>query len=236
MKAPAITLAGEARLGGARLFGQLCLEIPAARWTCLLGASGVGKSTVLRLIAGLSAGVTFDGHISCSDELPAAGRTILMEQADMLLPWASVLDNVVLGERLRGERADIKRAAGLISEVGLSGLERRLPSELSGGQRQRVALARTLAEDRPIVLLDEPFSALDPSTRRQMQDLALRLLSGRTVVLVTHDPIEAARLGDVVVVMTEGGAVPVDHEGLTGDEHPQARATRLIGQMAQLIG
>ena len=155
-----------------------------------------------------------------------------MQQADLLLPWASVIANVTIGARLRGERPDMARAAELIREVGLAGLEHRRPSELSGGQRQRVALARTLAEDRPVVLLDEPFSALDPRTRRQMQDLALRLLAGRTVVLVTHDPIEAARLGDEIVVMTatDAAAVPLPQAG-EGEDRTAERAGLLMRRM-----
>ena len=202
MKAPAISLQGAARIGGERIFGPLGLFIPAGGWTSLLGASGSGKSTLLRLLAGLSEGIDFQGSISCDDGLPLPGRTILMQQSDLLLPWASVIANVTIGAKLRGERPDMARAGELIREVGLAGLEHRRPGELSGGQRQRVALARTLAEDRPVVLLDEPFSALDPHTRRQMQDLTRRLMEGRTVVLVTHDLIEAARLGDSVVVMS----------------------------------
>ena len=202
MKAPAISLQGAAQIGGERIFGPFGLSIPAGGWTSLLGASGSGKSTLLRLLAGLNEGIDFQGSISCDDGQPLPGRTILMQQSDLLLPWGSVIANVTIGARLRGERPDMARAGQLIREVGLAGLEHRRPGELSGGQRQRVALARTLAEDRPVVLLDEPFSALDPHTRRQMQDLTRRLMEGRTVVLVTHDLIEAARLGDGVVVMS----------------------------------
>ena len=93
----------------------------------------------------------------------------------------------------------------MIAAVGLEGLEDRLPAQLSGGQRQRAALARTLAEDRPLVLLDEPFSALDARLRLQIGDMAARLLQGTTVLMVTHDPAEAARLGDRILVMTPAG-------------------------------
>ncbi len=209
MRAPAIIIEGSARIGDEHIFGPLRLNIGAGSWTALLGASGVGKSTLLRLLAGLSDGIAFEGRIACDDGEPLDRRTILMQQADLLLPWATVRDNVTIGARLRGARADTKHADALIAQVGLAGLEHRKPSELSGGQRQRVALARTLAEDRPVVLLDEPFSALDPKTRRQMQDLALKLLSGRTVVLVTHDPIEAARLGDAISLMLPEGVEDV---------------------------
>ncbi len=232
MRAPGITIEGAARIGDEPVFGPLRVAIPAARWTSLLGASGAGKSTLLRLLAGLGEGIGFRGSITCDDGQPLAARTILMQQADLLLPWASVIANVTIGARLRGERPDMARAAELIREVGLAGLEHRRPSELSGGQRQRVALARTLAEDRPVVLLDEPFSALDPRTRRQMQDLALRLLAGRTVVLVTHDPIEAARLGDEIVVMTatDAAAVPLPQAG-EGEDRTAERAGLLMRRM-----
>ena len=205
MKAPAITLKGSASYGAVPVFGPLKFEALAGGWTCLLGSSGVGKSTILRLLAGLDAGVHFDGEISCSDGGALAPRASLMLQSDMLLPWLTVLQNITLGARLRGEKADLNRAGQLLSDVGLSGFAQRMPHTLSGGQRQRVALARTLMEDRPVMLLDEPFSALDAKNRAAMQELAARLFAGRTVVLVTHDPYEAARLGKQVVVMTKAG-------------------------------
>ncbi len=128
------------------------------------------------------------------------GRIALMAQQDLLLPWLSVRDNVLLGHRLRGaSRAELRRlrepAAALLARVGLERDADRLPGTLSGGMRQRAALARTLMEDRPIVLMDEPFSALDVVTRHRLQDLAAELLVGRTVLLVTHNPLEALRLG-----------------------------------------
>jgi putative hydroxymethylpyrimidine transport system ATP-binding protein len=125
-----------------------------------------------------------------------------MSQRDDLLPWLSVLDNVTLGARLRGERADREQAMDLLAQVGLVPQMDQLPATLSGGQRQRAALARTLMEDRPVVLMDEPFSALDAITRARLQVLAAHLLAGRTVLLVTHDPLEALRLGHGIQVMT----------------------------------
>ena len=180
------------------LFAPLDLMLPAGGVTCLLGASGVGKSTLLRLLAGLPTGVAFDGRVAT---LPAA----LMGQDPALFPWLTVVQNIGLGARLRGEPADAARTATLIAAVGLEGFAARLPAQLSGGQRQRVALARTLAEDRPLVLLDEPFSALDARLRLMIGDMAVRLLAGRTVLIVTHDPGEAARLGDRIVLMTPAG-------------------------------
>ncbi len=221
----AARLQGRAWVGEAPLFAPVDLVLDSRGWTCLLGPSGVGKSTMLRLIAGLETGVRFEGHITRRQ--PVA----LMAQDPGLIPWLDVTDNVTLGARLRGtlphsfmskypggrsgrpveglaERGaepPATRAAGLIAAVGLADRAHHRPDSLSGGQRQRAALARTLFEDRPLVLLDEPFSALDARTRAQMQDLSARLLADRTVLLVTHDPAEAARLGDRILLLREEG-------------------------------
>lgn len=203
--APGIAFSGSAVLEGRTLFGPFDFTIAPGAWTCLLGPSGIGKSTILRLIAGLETGATFTGEISADDGGPLAGRIAYMAQSDLLLPWLDVTGNVALGARLRGERADPDQVSKVIAEVGLAADAHKRPRHLSGGMRQRVALARTLIEDRPLVLLDEPFSALDARTRAEMQELAFRLLAGRTVLLVTHDPAEAARLGSSIYAMTEGG-------------------------------
>lgn len=189
------------------------LQCEAGQWTVLLGASGVGKSTLLRVLAGLPVHWQFDGDITASDGVALAARVVMMMQQDLLLPWSSVSDNVALGARLRGERVDRDRVAELIDRVGLREHAGKRPGQLSGGQRQRVALARTLMEDRPVVLLDEPFSALDARTRSEMQDLAVELLHGRTVLLVTHDPAEAARLGQRIVLLKPGTAEDIPCPG-----------------------
>nr|WP_174823714.1 ABC transporter ATP-binding protein [Ruegeria arenilitoris] len=202
-KAPSLTISGAAKIRGAPLFGTLNLTLAAGQWNCLLGASGVGKTTVLRLIAGLATKAKFSGQITAGDEQPISGRVAYMAQNDLLLPWATVTQNVSLGARLRGEKPDSDRQDHLIKRMGLQDHRNKKPGALSGGQRQRVALARTLMEDCPFVLLDEPFSALDARTRADMQDLASEALQGRTVLLVTHDPGEASRLGHSITVMTE---------------------------------
>ncbi len=203
--APGVRLAGKAEIGERALFSGFSLDVAPGQWTCLLGASGVGKSTVLRLIAGLETGAEFSGDIAASDEAPIEQRIAYMAQSDLLLPWATALDNVTLGARLRGDAPDKDRAMALIGRVGLTDHAHKKPSALSGGERQRIALARTLMEDRPLILLDEPFSALDARTRAEMQELAAELLAGRTVLLVTHDPAEAARMGHCIYVMTSAG-------------------------------
>ena len=178
------------------LFDDFSFSIAAGAWTCLLGPSGCGKSTLLRLISGsltraASGRIEFDGRVR------RRGQASWMAQKDLLLPWLSVLNNVLLGVRLRGTLHDghRQRALALLQTVGLADYGQALPAALSGGMRQRVALLRTLMEQRPVILMDEPFSALDALTRLKLQNLAAELVNGATVLLVTHDPWEALRLG-----------------------------------------
>jgi len=223
---------------GAKLFDGLDLHLAAGRTMCLLGPSGVGKSTLLRLIAGLVPGEP-GTRIEAGDGRPLEGRIAWMAQQDLLCPWLDVRGNVLLGSRLRGEPADAARADALLDAVGLSDKAGAMPATLSGGQRQRAALARTLMEDRPLVLMDEPFGALDTITRWRLQELAATLLAGRTVVLVTHDPREALRIGHEIRVVAGSPArlgAPLRPSGVVPRplEAPDLLAleTRLIGELA----
>ena len=198
-----IRITGDLILDGRVLLPHLALDCPPGRWTALMGPSGVGKSTLGRIVAGLPVAARLAGAAD------VAGPVTLMGQQDQLLPWADALANVTIGARLRGQAPDRARARALLADLGLAGLETRRPAQLSGGQRQRVALARTLIEDRPVVVLDEPFSALDAATRAQMQDLAARHLAGRTVILITHDPLEAARLCHAAFLLGARGTRPL---------------------------
>ena len=224
--APSITLNGTANIGGATLFSSLDLTLPAGKWTCLLGGSGVGKSTILRLIAGLYTGAEFKGKITSNEISNIPQNIAYMAQDDLLLPWATVTENIALGAKLRGEHIDRARIADLLDRVKLSAHADKKPKALSGGQRQRVALARLLMEDRPITLLDEPFSALDAQTRAQMQSLAVKLLNGRTVLMVTHDPAEAARLGLKIAILTPNG--------LSDFKAPQSKIPREVDAKSTL--
>ena len=180
------------------IFNQLTLTLQAGKWSCLLGQSGVGKSSLLRAIAGLEDDWLLDGNVS----FDTGNRDVAyMGQKAFLMPWLSILENVMLGNILRGEPRDENRARDLLSKVGLASYEDHKPAQLSGGMQQRVVLARTLMEERPTVLMDEPFSALDAVTRHDLQALTYELLKDRTVLLVTHDPLEALRLGDVIYVL-----------------------------------
>jgi ABC-type nitrate/sulfonate/bicarbonate transport system ATPase subunit len=196
------------------------LTIPARELACIVGPSGCGKTTVLKILAGLVAPdagrVSIDGRPVTG---PGPDRAMVFQQA-ALLPWADVLTSVAFGLKLRGvpkaEREDIAR--GLIGTVGLEGFERHYPHQLSGGMQQRVGLARALAVDPEILLMDEPFASVDAQTRRALQDVLLGLHAStrKTVVFVTHDIDEAVRLGDRVLLMSprpgrirEAVAVPV---------------------------
>ena len=165
-------------------------------WTCLLGASGCGKSTLLRLIGRLKTVAQLRGKVAAPQAIG------WMAQDDLLLERFTVLENVRLLTHLTGTAISRENALELLKAVALEDKANHYPSELSGGQRQRVALARTLSDEAKIVLLDEPFSALDPITRLSMQKLAYETLRDRIVILVTHDPTEALRLGDQILLVS----------------------------------
>jgi len=188
------------RFGALTIFENLNFEVTGGQFVALLGPSGVGKSSILKILAGLAKPSA--GSCDATDGAPLAGRIAYMGQQDLLFPWLRVIDNVMLGPKLRGEKPDRDRAMDLLERVGLAARARALPAELSGGMRQRAAIARTLYEQRPIVLMDEPFSALDTFTRSRIQELAAELLAGCTALLITHDPLEACRLGHHLIVLS----------------------------------
>jgi NitT/TauT family transport system ATP-binding protein len=189
-----------------RALDRVGFEVADGQFVSILGPSGCGKSTILKLVSGLlfpTAGdVLLDGE-PIRAVPPSVG---FMFQSDALLPWATVLDNVALALELRGlgTRERRERARELTERVGLGGFEDAYPSTLSGGMRKRVSLARVLAYDPDVYLMDEPFGALDAQTKVQMGAELLRLWSGvrKTVLFVTHDIEEAIALSDRVLVMT----------------------------------
>ncbi|RKQ88407.1 ABC transporter ATP-binding protein [Brockia lithotrophica] len=181
------------------------LDVRRGEIAVLLGPSGSGKSTLLHLLAGLGGEYTGSIVYRIPDFDPRRDVALVL-QSDALLPWKTVEDNVALGLLFRRvPREEIRtRVHAVLAEVGLQGLGRRRPYELSGGQRARVALARALVTLPRLLLLDEPFSALDALTREAMQDFLLRLHAeyGFTALLVTHDIEEAVRLGDRIFLFT----------------------------------
>lgn len=192
----------------------LTLRIDAGEFVALVGPTGCGKSTTLSLVSGLEP--ASDGEVLVRGEVVRAiPRGVgYMFQNDAILPWKSVLDNVATGPRYRGVPRAAARAAARdwIERVGLAGFADAYPHQLSGGMRKRAALAQTLVNEPEIMLMDEPFSALDVQTRGLMQDELLRLWAGTgaAVVFVTHDLEEAIALADRVVVMTARPATVKD--------------------------
>lgn len=204
---PAIAVHGLSHAYGATpVIAHLDIIVPSGRVTALLGPTGCGKSTLLRILAGLEAPAA--GRVSVLDRPPSPVEPVAayMPQDDTLLPWRRALDNALIGRRVAGriDDAQRERAIGLFARFGLRGFERSWPYQLSGGMRQRVALIRTLLPDRPILLLDEPFGALDPVTRADLRDWLRRHVaaSGQTVLLVTHDADEALAVADEIVVVS----------------------------------
>jgi len=185
---------------------DITLEIPHGQFVCLLGPSGCGKSTLLNAVAGFAPPTT--GRV-LADGVPVAGpgpERGMVFQEYALFPWMTVEQNVGFGLEIKGmARAQIAaRVGGLLKLLSLEDFAKRYPKDLSGGMRQRVAIARVLALDSPILLMDEPFGALDALTRRNLQDELLRLWAElkKTVIFVTHSIEEAIYLADRIVVMT----------------------------------
>jgi NitT/TauT family transport system ATP-binding protein len=192
---------------GVEALRDVSLVIPGGELTTLLGPSGCGKTTLLKIIAGL--------HPPSSGEIWVKGKKVdgpgperaFVFQDFALLPWANVLRNVAFGLELRAIPRDqrLEVAQGYIEKVGLRGFESRYPHQLSGGMRQRVGLARALAVDADIVLMDEPFSSVDEQTRRKFQEELLDLLKveKKTVIFVTHSIEEAAYLSDQIILLSQ---------------------------------
>jgi NitT/TauT family transport system ATP-binding protein len=199
----AVTLDGVSKIyadGGRRIsaLDGIDLQVRPGEFLCLVGASGCGKSTLLNLVAGLDRPTT--GRVAVE------GRTALMFQESALFPWLTAAGNVDLALRLRRvpRRDRPARVEALLRAVRLEDFAKKRPHQLSGGMRQRVALARAFAQDADVLLMDEPFGALDAMTRDILHDELERLWADRslTVVFVTHNVREAVRLGDRVVLLT----------------------------------
>ncbi|WP_040806979.1 ABC transporter ATP-binding protein [Nocardia concava] len=222
---------------------DLNFTVAAGEFVAVVGPTGCGKSTTLSLVSGL--------------EPASAGRTLVrgkdvrgipdgvgyMFQQDAVLPWKSVLENVALGPKFRGvSKAEARERAGRwVRTVGLGGFENYYPHQLSGGMRKRVALAQTLVNDPEIILMDEPFSALDVQTRGLMQDELLRVWSGTdgekpraAVIFVTHDLEEAIALADRVVVMTASPATVCGDFKVTLDRPRNVEEVRLTEEFRDL--
>ncbi|MCW0212642.1 MAG: ABC transporter ATP-binding protein [Pseudonocardia sp.] len=190
--------------GALRVLDDVSFDVAPGEFVSVIGPSGCGKSTLFTVLAGLRA--PDEGQVLV-DGAPAGRETFgYMPQKDLLFPWRTVLDNTTLGLEVGGmRRRDARAKAGeLFAPFGLAGFERSRPGELSGGMRQRAALLRTVVQDREVLLLDEPFGALDSLTRTAMQEWLeeVRARYGWTVLLITHDIREAVFLSDRVLVLS----------------------------------
>lgn len=181
-------------LDGEPLLENIHLNVHQEEHIAILGRSGCGKSSLLKAILELNHPFAIQGSV----ERPQA--CAYMAQQDALLPWLTVLENVNLSQRLHGN-TDAKKARLRLEEVGLTALAHKKTYQLSGGQRQRVALARTLTQQAQLILMDEPFSAIDAITHLELQQLTKRVLRKHAVILITHNPLEAIRLADRIYVI-----------------------------------
>ena len=239
MTASVIELSGVTKIFGTGrnelvALNDIDLDVAEGEIVCLVGTSGCGKTTILNLVAGLDR--------PTAGSVVTRGRPALMFQEAALFPWLTVAANVELPMRLAGvgkaERR--RRAAELLETVHLGGFGRRLPHELSGGMRQRVAMARSFAQDADLLLMDEPFGALDAMTRDSLHDEleSLARTRGLTVLFVTHNVREAARLGDRIVVLSPRpgrvkAVVDVDIPQPRRIESPEVAG--LAGQVTDLL-
>jgi len=204
---------------------QVDLSVGDGEFVAIVGPTGCGKSTILNAIAGLLNATK--GEVRIDGKKVAGVQTSIgyLFQQDALLPWKTALENVALGLQFRGigEAARRQKAGDWLTKVGLKGFEHRYPHQLSGGQRKRVQMAQMLITEPKVILMDEPFSALDVHTRHLMQNELLRLWqeSPRSVVLITHDLEEAIALGDRVVVLASGPKSRVIDEFVVDLDRPR---------------
>jgi NitT/TauT family transport system ATP-binding protein len=219
------------RSGGMPVLSGFSLTLARGEFVAIVGPSGIGKSTLLRIVSGLAA--PSSGAMVVGAEVPPGRRALAtVFQDSRLLPWRRVLDNVCFG--LEGivpeRRARVERARAALDQVGLSQDARKWPHQLSGGQQQRVGLARALAVNPALLLMDEPFSALDTAARRALQDeIALICQSSRmSNLFITHDLEEAVYLADRIVLVAGRPARPVN-EFAVGLARPRCRETAVFG-------
>ena len=185
---------------------DVSFSVAAGEFVSIIGPSGCGKSTLFNIVGGLLG--DYEGRVDVAGETVKGTHSAvgMVFQDESTFPWRTVIENVAFPLEIAGvaKRERLERAAHFVSLVGLQGFERRLPSELSGGMRQRVAIARTLASEPRILLMDEPFAALDEQTRLLLGDTVLRIQQElkQTTLLITHNLTEAVQLSDRVLVMT----------------------------------
>jgi NitT/TauT family transport system ATP-binding protein len=215
------------------------LKLREGEFVCLVGPSGCGKTTLLKIMTGLIGSDTGRVKIGGTDLDSTDRQNGYLSQADSLLPWRTVIQNVELGLEIRG--VDRKKRSGIaldfIHRMGLTGFEKRYPFELSGGMKKRVALMRTLAYDPAVIFMDEPFSALDIHSRDMLEDELLRLWeeTRKTILFVTHDLYEAISLADRVLLMTARPAT-IKSEYVIDLPRPRRTDIRLTPEFSAILG
>ena len=243
MQQPAIAFSHvKLELGGSAIYDDLSFEVGVGEFVCLLGPSGCGKSSALRLIGNLLAFQNGSVRIEGLAPERAWDKLAYVFQSPRLLPWKNALDNAAFGLEMRRPQIDAssrrKRASAELARVGLAADQHKTPGMLSGGERQRVAIARALALDPDIILMDEPFSALDHNTRTRLRQQIVDIWqeTGKTILFVTHDIDEALVLADRIVVLS---AKPAAVREIVTVNAPRPRDPErdpvLKGQRAHLI-
>lgn len=223
---------------------DVSLEVPEGEFVSLVGPSGCGKSTILNLIAGFipssSGEILLDGRMVKG---PGPDRGVVF-QSFALFPWKTVLDNVAFGLKMRGMRKEERdrKAREYLELVGLSHAADRYPNELSGGMQQRVGVARALANDPDVLLMDEPFASVDAQTRMTLQEELTRIWQERrpTIIFITHDVSEAVFLANRVVVLSNGRLldqldIPLPRPRTWDELHEDAEFKSLSGKVLQLV-
>lgn len=229
------------RGGAVRALDSLSLNLRSAEFVSVVGPSGCGKSTLLTIIAGLKRATTGRVTIGGSQVKGPYVNTGIVFQKDLLMEWRTALDNILLQVELRGLRRKdyVERALQLLAKVGLQDFASKYPRELSGGMRQRVSICRALIHDPPILLMDEPFGALDALTRDEISEDLTRICeeTGKTVVFITHSIAEAVHLSDRVIVMSPRPGKVLDdiRIDLPRPRHIQVRDTAEFGAYAHRI-
>lgn len=219
---------------------DVSFHIDQGECLCILGPTGCGKTTLLRLLAGFERPTTGMLHLDGADIAgPARERAVVFQGDRSLYDWLTVLDNVAFGMRMAGisRSARRKRARELLETVGLSAHQQKYPPALSGGMKQRVQIARVLANEPRVLLMDEPFAALDAQTRTILQDELVRISRERslTIFFITHDISEAILLGDRIGVMRRGPASNIANLVSVDMPRPRSRANLAFGELYEQL-